>query len=1007
MQRYPEQMSPTPRKPPRGKYSRETYSTTSSSNLLMSVIKTLDASENNEEREKEKLKIEKEYKKSDKRLAELVSQHDSELTKTMQLFSKISGEVDFSREKIRTVRENLQTCKQLLRCRREELKKLYTDAVKNKNVMQYLDHINELRNVNSTKFASTLQKKHYLKATKMLMNAIEISENQLKAVEGLDELRQDFLNKKVHLYTRLVEEMNKHIYHSSTTEVLSNFQRNNSARISSNHIQSPFQRTTVRKSADRIEANTKAKKALQEISQNGYVERDLEIIDDITLLDPDINSTYFIGIIVECFALLNKVPESVETMKVQMQFELLAIVEKTTSYIIDMRQRSGLGPKSIVENGESYLIDVPFLELLDLLFKQFQLIAGAHQMTLMNYGNVIKRYQLNVKSYDLTDFWGQVQAVLQLLLTDYLDIQNTGDDEIRISFPEQQVNINTFFSRRKNTSKKTLFRFDKSSHTTDVVNSNLLEVEHRGHFRNLSNVSTSSAKDIITSISSKKRREKLFVCKPDPSLIRKIFIPMLAYIHTIESNANMKKNGQVSSLHDFLTTYVKESYLSRGHNRNLSMTIESLSKSQDAWKAIITPEDMKKLGLNRPLLQSCRVVENLIVETKQLIQDLPLYHEDLLKNVCSLLKTYRETCQAAYRGIVQPETEDKRIYSVTWLKDDDISRFLKTLPNYLDLKTANAKAKRGRLKNEMSEDDSPTQIQQRNVREAEMLTSNLGDGGISHHEILSDIGVLKELAILQESMEWFAYRINEFATDLKKPIACVSKSANISNLPAELTQPIVIKDGTIRVLTNLALEFDELANICLLVLHLEVRVQCFHYLRSNSSDKFKDNNPNKNDTLEPDTKVLKLTKVLSDLDEAFSSTLHPRKTKYIFEGLAHLVARILIMTSNSMESLENHAIQQMIRNSLALQQTLSSITAQREHQLDHARKYYEMLYKEPDEIIKDINEKGPNYSELQYLQAFKLICQGRTNENGENLLTIYQQKLNNILGTKQPLGVHV
>lgn len=45
--------------------------------------------------------------------------------------------------------------------------------------------------------------------------------------------------------------------------------------------------------------------------------------------------------------------------------------------------------------------------------------------------------------------------------------------------------------------------------------------------------------------------------------------------------------------------------------------------------------------------------------------------------VCKLLKTYRETCQAAYRGIVQPETEDKRIYSVAWLKDDDITRFLK------------------------------------------------------------------------------------------------------------------------------------------------------------------------------------------------------------------------------------------------------------------------------------------------------------------------------------------
>lgn len=31
--------------------------------------------------------------------------------------------------------------------------------------------------------------------------------------------------------------------------------------------------------------------------------------------------------------------------------------------------------------------------------------------------------------------------------------------------------------------------------------------------------------------------------------------------------------------------------------------------------------------------------------------------------------------------------------------------------------------------------------------------------------------------------------------------------------------------------------------------------------------------------MEPDTKVLKLTKVLSDMDEALSATLHPRKTK--------------------------------------------------------------------------------------------------------------------------------
>lgn len=93
---------------------------------------------------------------------------------------------------------------------------------------------------------------------------------------------------------------------------------------------------------------------------------------------------------------------------------------------------------------------------------------------------------------------------------------------------------------------------------------------------------------------------------------------------------------------------------------------------------------------------------------------------------------------------------------------------------------------------------------------------------------------------------------------------------------------------------------------------------------------------------------MKLTKVLSDMDEAFNSTLHPRKTKYIFEGLAHLAARILIMASNSMENVDQASVQRMCRNAMTLQQTLSSITASREVALDHARNFYEMLYMEPE-----------------------------------------------------------
>lgn len=38
------------------------------------------------------------------------------------------------------------------------------------------------------------------------------------------------------------------------------------------------------------------------------------------------------------------------------------------------------------------------------------------------------------------------------------------------------------------------------------------------------------------------------------------------------------------------------------------------------------------------------------------------------------------------------------------------------------------------------------------MREAEMLASNLGEGGVGSSQILSEMGLLKELAQLQESM---------------------------------------------------------------------------------------------------------------------------------------------------------------------------------------------------------------------------------------------------------------
>ncbi len=54
----------------------------------------------------------------------------------------------------------------------------------------------------------------------------------------------------------------------------------------------------------------------------------------------------------------------------------------------------------------------PLLELVELTYKQFKLIAEAHAMLLKNYLSVTQRHSIVVKPYDIADYWTQAQAVV-------------------------------------------------------------------------------------------------------------------------------------------------------------------------------------------------------------------------------------------------------------------------------------------------------------------------------------------------------------------------------------------------------------------------------------------------------------------------------------------------------------------------------------------------------------------------------------------------------------------
>ena len=81
--------------------------------------------------------------------------------------------------------------------------------------------------------------------------------------------------------------------------------------------------------------------------------------------------------------------------------------------------------------------------------------------------------------------------------------------------------------------------------------------------------------------------------------------------------------------------------------------------------------------MSKPLLQSTLSIKKTLDQMFGYMKTLPLYSEHFLTMICSTVKHYKDICEAAYRGLVQPESEDKRIISAQWAKDENISRMLK------------------------------------------------------------------------------------------------------------------------------------------------------------------------------------------------------------------------------------------------------------------------------------------------------------------------------------------
>ncbi|KAI5618024.1 exocyst complex component 4, partial [Silurus asotus] len=941
-----------------GRYRTAVSKSKDPSSLLISVIRTLSRSDDVQDRETEKSRLEEAYEKCDRDLDQLIVQHYTELTTAIRTYQSITERITSSRNKIKQVKENLLSCKMLLHCKRDELRKLWIEGIEHKHVLELLDEIENIKQV-PQKLETCMASKHYLHATDMLVSAVQSLEGPLLQVEGLSDLRLELHSKKLNIHLVLIDELHRHLYIKSTSRV--GQRSKDKGRLGGiNHQSTPdcvSKASTKQHPSNRIsynsnhQSNHDSKLNVNTISYNS----NHQATPDYQRKFPPLSElTSFLYLILRIAPQLNPVLLSTRRCSAQTQ--------KTDSHAGVMCET----------NHDALLL----LELLELLFEKFNAVASAHSVVLNHLQQIVVSpggAHEGIKLYEQADVSAKIQTVLQVLLMDYLDVKNTrsaAEPSAQLSYASTGGDFGAFFSKKKPVRpKQSLFKFESSSHAISM--SAYLREQRRELYSKSGELQGGADDNLIEGGETK------FLCKPGARNITVIFQPLLRFIQEIELSMG---SGKQCQLRTFLTYYIKELFLNQVRTET-NKEIEIVTKVADPLKILASADTMKNLGVQRPLLQSTVIVEKSIQDLMSLMRDLSAYSNQFLEMVCDKLKEYKEICNTAYRSIVQ--VDDKLTISASWAKDEDISRLLQSLPNWANM----TQPRQLRPKREDEEDFTRAAF----AKESEVLTGNLGDKLIPSNEILQDVSDLKALANLQESMEWLAICLKGFFSSLSP-----SSGASPGSDTQASSENARSREHILQTLSDLARSFQDIADRCLLVLHLEVRVHCFHYLIPLAKQGNYAIVANAA-SMDYDPLVVKLNKDISAIEEVMGATLQQHKFQYIFEGLGHLISCILINGAQYFKRISESGIKKMCRNIFVLQQNLTNITMSREADLDFARQYYEMLYNTADELLNLVVDQGVRYSELEYINALSLLHRSQTGVGDLSVQNTRLQRLKEII----------
>jgi len=266
-----------------------------------------------------------------------------------------------------------------------------------------------------------------------------------------------------------------------------------------------------------------------------------------------------------------------------------------------------------------------------------------------------------------------------------------------------------------------------------------------------------------------------------------------------------------------------------------------------------------------------------------------------------------------------------------------------------------------------SESDLPKQ-QQLCRQETNLEMDSLGQNTIQNSDLVVSIRNLAALASLYRSVAWFASELQVLKatpedsllspTPIEPPVSAVSPyTPFLPVMPSSSTDKLQLPLSREMALRFQALlkTYEQLSELILDSIRIDIRCRTIHYLESALRY---GNYSIEREAGEPDPHVVDLNNDLGECSDFVSTCLPKRERQFVFMGLSNLMEQLLISGARHLRLPTPFGIKKIMRNILALQQSIKALTNDQQNtEFERAKRYYSLFNMSPQDMLDGIRKK--------------------------------------------------